>query len=243
MPAAILAPYTTNNSNYALGNIRRTGVGSWTSIRTGTPVSGNVSQTSNTTKSIGVAWTGGARGSYSLYRNYIWYDVTAYQSVTITSAELSCPTQAGLTALTLPVIAVDSSTAFSNNSTTTLSLSQFLSTSFVAYSNSTSWAQVTGFQQITLNSSAITAIQSGNNFGVGIIDHNYDFQNLQPSGIGFDGFYLGDMSNATQRSRWTLTINYVAAGWTAGDMNGVANGDMGEVNGVDITDISEINGI
>ena len=51
------------------------------------------------------------------------------------------------------------------------------------------------------------------------------------------------MSNATQRSRWTLTINYVAAGWTAGDMNGVANGDMGEVNGVDITDISEINGI
>jgi len=243
MPQVNLAPYTTNNSNYALGNIRRTGVGNWSAIRTGTPVSGNVSQTGNTTKSIGVAWTGGARGSYSLYRNYMWYDVTAYQSVTITSAELTCPTVAGVTLLALPVIAVNSSTAFSNNSNTTLSLSQFLSTSFVAYSNSTSWSQVTGFQQITLNSSAITAIQSGNNFGVGIIDHNYDFQNQTPSGVGFDGFYLGDMSNATQRSRWTLTINYVAAGWTAGDMNGVANGDMGEVNGVDITDISEINGI
>ena len=240
MPSINLSPYTTNNSNYALGNIRRTGVGSWTSIRTGTPTTGNVSQTGSTTKNIGVAWTGGGRGSYSLFRNYIWYDVSAYQSVIISSAELTCPTIGGATALALPVIAVDSSTAFSNNSTTTLSLSQFLSTSFVAYSNSTSWTQVTGFQSIPLNSSAI---QSGNNFGVGIIDHNHDFQNVQPAGIGFDSSYIGDMSTAAQRSRWTLTLTYTIAGWSAGDMNGVANGDMGEVNGVVIADINEINGV
>ena len=86
-------------------------------------------------------------------------------------------------------------------------------------------------------------IQSGNNFGVGIIDHNHDFQNVQPAGIGFDSSYIGDMSTAAQRSRWTLTLTYTIAGWSAGDMNGVANGDMGEVNGVVIADINEINGV
>lgn len=242
MAVVSISPYNSSISNYALGNIRRTGVGNWNAIRTGTPVSGNVSQTGNTTNSIGVGWTGGARGSFSLSRNYAWYDVTSYQTVTITNAELACPTMAAATMLANPVIAVDSSTAFSNNTISTLVLSEFLSTSFVGYSNSTAWIQTTGTQTITLNGSAISAIQSGNKFGVGIIDYDYDYQNVAPSGIGFSAFYVGDMSSASRRADWKLTLTYTA-GWSGGDMNGVANSNMGEVNGVALADISEINGI
>tara|TARA_R110000751_G_scaffold284596_1_gene388563 strand:+ start:563 stop:1282 length:720 start_codon:yes stop_codon:yes gene_type:complete len=238
MPIATLPPYTINSTNYALGSIARVGNGNWANIRTAV-VPGTAYQ-SGTPVTAGVAWSGGSRGSYNLYRTFMWYDVTSYQSVTINSATFQCPLIGIVGGIANPVRLVDSS-AFSNNSIITLNQSEFISTTNSDYSNSTAWTQMGGLQSITLNANGITAIQNGNSFGCAVIDNNYDYLNSQPSGIGFNAIYTGDMNSAMQRSRWTLTINY-SSGWTS-EINGVVNADIGSVNGVSKADISEINGV
>lgn len=239
MPVVSLPPYTPNTTNYALGAILRSGFGSW-SFRNTVGSFGTATQ-NGTPEFAGTGFSGGARGTYECSRAYIWYDVSSYQSVTINSAYLQCPTVAvlGMT-LTLDVIASDS-TAFNNNTSTTLATSDFTNTSYTAYSNPTAWVNTTGFQNITLNALAIAQIQSGNSWGVSIMDESYDFQNATPPGAAYSLYYLGDMSSAG-RPRWTLNIDY-SSGWTGGDVNDVANSDIDEINGVPKSDIAELNGV
>jgi len=242
MASVQLSAYTTNSSNYAIGSIQRSGNGSWTTTRTGT-ITGTASQTGSTARRVAVGWTGGGRGSFTLARFFAWFDVSLYQTATITSAELTIPTTPSSNLLAFPVIAVDATSAYSNLSTTTLNQNEFTGTSFNAYSSNTSWTQTTGFQQITLNANGIAAIQAGNNFGIAIIDYSYDYQNSAPSGLAFDAYYRTDMSTATQRSKHTLDLNYTAAGWGGGDVNAVVNSDIGNMNAVALSDIGKLNGV
>tara|TARA_R110001599_G_scaffold10692_3_gene52196 strand:+ start:221 stop:946 length:726 start_codon:yes stop_codon:yes gene_type:complete len=241
MPQVNLTAFTTNTVDYAVGSISRAGSGIWGSIRTGN-ISGVASQTGTTAKRIGVGFTGGARGTYQLHRSFMWYDITGYTG--ITAAELTIPTISAGIAVTLPVIAVDA-TAYSNNSIDSLGQAEFIDTNFNAYSNATNWSQTTNQQNIVFNAAGVAALNaSGTNFGVAIIDFDFDFQDVNPGGgLGFDAYYYADCSSSVARSRWQLILTYTAAGWSTGDMNNVANSDMGEVNDVPIANISEINGI
>ena len=241
MPIVTLSSYTTNSTNYALGTIRRSGFGFWSGRNT-VSSSGTVSQTTSG-EFAGTGFTGGGRGTFICSRAYMWFDVSSYQGVVINSAYVQGLTTAVIgQGIMLDLILTDSS-AFNGNSSVTLNSSQFTDTNFTAYSSQTGWTNSTGFQNLTLNTTGINALQSGNNFGVCIMNYEYDQQNNNPpSGLAFDIYHLADLSSSA-RPRWTLNIDYAAGGWTGGDVNGVSNSDIDEINGVPKSDISELNGV
>ena len=225
MPQVTLSPATLGSAtNYAVGSISRTGNGNWTSTRSGT-MAGVASQTGTTVKRVGVGFTGGGRGSYLLHRSFIWYDLSSLIGTTITAAVLSVPTLPALSPTNFDVIAVESS-AFSNNTSTTLNQSQFTNTNFNNYSGPTTWNQGGGQQQIIFSGQGISALNASttapSTFGVAIIDNAYDNNNVNPGGgLGFDAYYYADLSTTTARSRWTIDITFSSSGWSGGEMNGV----------------------
>ena len=88
---------------------------------------------------------------------------------------------------------------------------------------------------LTLNSTALSDIQSLNTFFVGLISYNHDYLNVEPSGTGQSFFDVGHAQNG-------IILDYTLAGY-GNDVIGVASADIGEVNGVATADIAEINGL
>tara|TARA_B110000977_G_C11059965_1_gene485577 strand:+ start:870 stop:1580 length:711 start_codon:yes stop_codon:yes gene_type:complete len=231
-----ISPYT-NGTTHALGSINRGPVGSWNpgvrSQTTGT----NVVTSGTTNKDIWVKVLLGSRGtSYWLSRAYVWYDTSAYAG-SITSLEINVNSISN-SSVPIDVICVPS-TAFSNNTTSTLSLSDYGSMNFaVAYSSTTSWQNTTGTWQIPLNAAAVTAANTGK-IGISIINENWDYQDVDPNaGFSFDWW---DTIDYSQPSKFSLATTY-SSGY-GNTVNNVAPTSIGQINLVNSADISQINGI
>ena len=231
-----ISPYT-NGTTHALGSINRGPVGSWNpgvrSQTTGT----NVVTSGTTNKDIWVKLLLGSRGaSYWLSRAYVWYDTSAYAG-SITALEINV-TSISNASNPIDVICVPS-TAFGNNTTSTLSLSDYGSINFaVAYSSNTAWQNTSGTWQLTLNAAAVTAANTGK-IGISIINENWDYQDVDPNvGISFDWW---DTIDYTNPGKFSLATTYSSGYGNA--INGVLAANIGQVNGILTADIGSINGI
>lgn len=231
-----ISPYT-NGTTHALGSINRGPMGSWNpgvrSQTTGT----NVVTSGTTNKDIWVKVLQGGRGvSYWLSRAFVWYDTSTYAG-SITSLEINVNSVANAS-LPPDVICVPS-TAFSNNTTSTLSLSDYGSINFaVAYSSTTAWQNTSGTWQLPLNATAVTAANTGK-IGISIINENWDYQNVDPF-VSFS-FDWWDTIDYTFPGKFSLVTTY-SAGY-GNTVNNVAPANIGQINLVNSADISQINGI
>ena len=231
-----ISPYT-NGTTHALGSINRGPMSSWDpgvrSQTTGT----NVVTSGTTNKDIWVKVLQGARGvAYSLSRAFVWYDTSTYAgSITSLSININSVANASVP----PDVICVPSIAFSNNTTSTLSLSDYGSISFaVAYSSNTAWQNTSGAWTLPLNAAAVTAANTGK-IGISIINENWDYQNVDPYvGFSFDWWDTIDYSTP---SKFSLATTY-SAGY-GNTVNNVAPANIGQINLVNSADISQINGI
>ena len=94
----------------------------------------------------------------------------------------------------------------------------------------TTWSN-TGFNDIALNSTALSDMASLSNFKLCLINYDYDLKNVDPySGTNYNGLYLSEWSD----SAFHPYLEYTAGASGYGqDVIGVATGDIEKVIGVD----------
>ena len=201
---------------------------------------GNLLATSQAVMIIKDPGRGG--GTFRARRYFLGFDTSGITS-TVSSAVIKFTTT---TNNDLPRVAVVKTT---NNGSSTGNFEDI--DGFVPGDNTTMAGNVTDYSSqpaadfssaglgtqftLTLNSTALSDIQSLNTFFVGLISYNHDYLNVEPSGTGQSFFDVGHTQNG-------IVLDYTLAGY-GNDVIGVASADIGEVNGVATANIAEINGL
>jgi len=104
----------------------------------------------------------------------------------------------------------------------------------------TTWSN-TGFNDIALNSTALSDMASLSNFKLCLLNYDYDLKNVDPfSGFGYNGLYLSEWSDAAFHPYLEYTAG--ASGYGQ-DVIGVATGDIEKVIGVATGDIEKVIGV
>lgn len=88
---------------------------------------------------------------------------------------------------------------------------------------------------LTLNSTALSDIQSLNTFLVGLISYNHDYLNVEPSGTGSSFLDVGHSASGI-----ILDYEVATTGYTHSIM-GVASANIGKVNALATANIGKIN--
>ena len=226
---------TVIGATFAL--VRNAGAGTGVSSRIS---GGNLLATSQAVMIIKDPGRGG--GTFRVRRYFLAFDTSGITS-TVSSAVIKFTTT---TNNDLPRVAVVKTT---NNGSSTGNFEDI--DGFVPGDNTTMAGNVTDYSSqpaadfssaglgtqftLTLNSTALSDIQSLNTFFVGLISYNNDYLNVEPSGTGQSFFDVGHTQNG-------IILDYTLAGY-GNDVIGVASADIGEVNGVATADIAEINGL
>jgi len=118
------------------------------------------------------------------------------------------------------------------------------SVSGLTYSSEITTWSTSGYNDIALNSTALSDMASLSTFKVAVIEYDMDYLDVAPLGSGFRGagMYFADQSGTSLDPK----IDYVAGGVAttyAHSVMGVASGDIGKVNGVATANIEKVNGV
>ena len=106
----------------------------------------------------------------------------------------------------------------------------------------TSWS-TSGYNSITLNSTALSDLTSLNTFIVALVEFDHDYSNVAPAQDGTQrrvGLYYSDSSGTSLDPYIDYTL---AATGYANNVNGVASANIGSVIGVATANIDKINGV
>ena len=167
---------------------------SWTAARDA--ASSNTSTTYSTATDVGdaleVLYNAGARGNlWAVGRAFFYFDVSSVPG-TITALELKIY---GVTNGESDAIAVKS-TAFSGDGSTNYSDDEFDSwtpDSPTDYSGKTSGWTTGGFNNITLNSTAVSDANSNGLLIIALVDYDFDYTDLDPASVYPTGNTLNDV--------------------------------------------------
>ena len=223
---------------------------SWSSARDAS--AGNTVDTNDnfTQLGAGVIYTASKHGadSYEVVRAYFRFDFSSV-SGTVDAGTLSIR---GYTSAGNPKARIMRSTAFTGGSNT-LVVGDFDLVQFAAdysSSNPVTW-NASGWNDFTLNSTAITEINNNGELIVCLVEHVYDYYDFDPS-TSSGGTYVGGLIPAysdkkigiTWRDRGTATaphIDYTIAAGYGNHINTIAPAKQAFVNAVAGADIEEIN--
>ena len=177
-----------------------------------------------------------ARRSYSIYRSFFCFDTSDITS-TISSATFGVRGSTNSSADTIIV----KSDAFGGDCGTTLANGDYNNLDFTTpYSSErTSWNTNSAYNDFTLNSDAINDIKNNNSFTLALIEHDYDYSNVDGRGYQVkNGLYYVDNSGVSSDPKLTYTL----AGYDK-DIIGVASADIVSVIGVATADIDNVIGV
>ena len=213
--------------------------------------SGNVivTQASRVSTSLSYVRAAGRGGStvYAIYRSFLQFDTSGITG-TVASATLkiygyvngnadvivvkSTAFGSGYEGLSLRVEDYDALPGHTDD--------QVMNASFSYSSEIDTWS-TSGYNDITLNSTALTDMQNDNAFKIAIVEHDQDYKNVDP---GINATIMGGMYFTAYTGTSTdPIIEYTLASGYGNDVIGVASSDIAKVNGVATADISKIIGI
>ena len=181
-----------------------------------------------------VSGRGGIVGFCS--RTFLYFDLSSVTSGgTITSTTLKV---LGTGSNSAGVIPVEGTPMWSSG---TLSTSDYNnldhSTPYASAISSFTW-NTGGYNNFTLNSTAISDMNTNSELNVCLIENDYDYGNTNPA-LGVDvssGIEFLDPTNPIE-----LEITYTP--FYGNTINGIIPGNIGEVNGIIRTNIGKVNGI
>ena len=226
---------------------------SWSSARDAT--SGNTVDTNDTfgTFGAGVDYNAakGGGSTYEVVRAYFRFDFSSVSGTVDSGATLSIR---GYTSSGSPKARIHRSTAFTGGSNT-LVVGDFDLVQFAAdysSSNPVTW-NASGWNDFTLNSDAIDDINNNGELIVCLIEHVYDYYDLDPA-TSPGGTYAGGLIPAysdkkigiTWRDRGTATaphIDYTIAAGYGQKVNDVAPANIKFINSVQTGDIDKVNDV
>ena len=213
--------------------------------------SGNVivTQASRVSTSLSYVRAAGRGGStvYAIYRSFLQFDTSGITG-TVASATLKIY---GYVNGNADVIVVKSNAFGSGyegatlakadfNSIPGFTLDQDMNGNVTDYSSEITTWSTSGYNDITLNSTALTDMQNDDAFKIALINHDHDYKNVDP-GIAVSN--LGGMYfTAYSGTSTDPVIEYTLSGY-GNNVIGVASADIAKVNGVATGDIEKIIGI
>ncbi len=214
------------------GYIRGTGSTNFTTARTsnGTiAVDGAAGNVSNAIMAFFSSGRGG--GTYLFQRTYLYFDITGIHG-TVTSATLKIT---GVNQNSSNVVVLDGNNAFGGDGNTALSTSMFnevdIGGSPVLFSGQTSWS--TSLNSITLNSTALTALSSGDDIVFGILNGTHDGGASAQTSTVQAGIAFGT----------TIQLEYAIASAGITSVNTIARANISRFNDIGLASIDQINGI
>ena len=170
---------------------------------------------------------------WTINRSYLYFDVSSI-SGTVDSVILKI---AGAGQYTSADIIVVASTAF-NGASNALIGTDFDNVSFsTPYSSEVTTWNVNSYNNISLNSTARSAIESSSVFKVAIIEHDFDYSDVSTTTTPRSGIWFADGTYPIE-----LYVGYVPGGY-GNNINGIAAADIADVVGIDTADISLVNGV
>jgi len=179
------------------------------------------------------AVVGGRGNSYNIYRAFYYFDTTGISS-TVTSATINI---AGSTNNTADVIVLES-TAFGGGGGSNLALSDYNKINLVSptlYSSEfTSWV-TSGNNSITLNSTALSDIETQNYFICAVIEHDHDYSDSDP---GVTATYRNGINYVT-----TGYLEYFTAGSNVSSVNTISNANISKIGTISNANIDLLNGV
>ena len=104
-----------------------------------------------------------------------------------------------------------------------------------------SWS-TTGYNDITLNATALADMASLNTFQVALIEYDMDYLDVAPVGSALRqiGFFLAESGGSSKDPKIEFTAG--AAGY-GNLVSGIASANIGKINGVATANISKVNGV
>lgn len=204
---------------------------------------GTVYQTVNFSTALGPqVFPGRGVDNYFLSRTYGWINVSAYPNITQIDLNIPWGTNNGATdflACQSFAFGLSLNPPFPG---TTLQTTDFdIANSWdvnVAYSNPIALAG-SSTQTITLNAQAVADANAQTYLNFILIDHPYDYLDVDPFPINGYGNYGADFNYGNNA---TAVITYGNVGYP-NDVNDVTFSDIGEINGIVTADISEVIGV
>ena len=228
-----------------VANFRGSGA-SWATARDGG--TGTAASSTQSSAVLAVGAEGGASrgGFYSVVRSFFSFDVSGITS-SVASATLNIR---GVTNNSADVILVQANRPKGANLTTAdfdalpgFSAGNTMSGNVTDYSSEvTSWS-TSGYNSITLNSTALSDLVSLNSFIVALVEFDHDYSNVAPAQDGTFrrvGLYYSDNSGTSLDPYIEYTL---AETGYANNVNGVASANIGSVIGVATANIDKINGV
>lgn len=230
-----MATQYAGNSGY----IGKSGSGGWAAIRDASSGSAYDNPTSGrSTVSIYAQHASGRGGSsYVVYRSFLYFDTSGITG-TLSNATLKIY---GYYSGTADVIAVKSD-AFGGDGGTALANADFnnFDTSTPYSSELATWS-TSGYNDITLNATALTDIKNNNAFILCLMEHDYDYSDSAPSSTLVRAGMYYDNYTGTSRDPY-IDYTLTATGYS-NSVNGVAAANIAGINGVATANISKVNGI
>ena len=124
--------------------------------------------------------------------------------------------------------------------------SSFSSSDLTAYSSEVTTWSTSGYNDITLNSTAQSDMNSLSVFKVAIIEYDYDYLGVEynpgPSGEIGAGMYYNHASSLADGKRPYITYTEGSCGYTH-EISGIASNNIGSVIGVAAADIASRSGV
>ena len=212
--------------------------------------SGNVivTQASRVSTSLSYVRAAGRGGStvYAIYRSFLQFDTSGITG-TVSSATLKIYGYINGTADLKIVKSTAFGSGYEGSSLSTADYdalpghtdNQAMDVSFSYSSEIATWS-TSGYNNITLNSTALTDMQNDDAFKIALINHDHDYKNVDP---GIAASNLGGMYfTAYSGTSTDPVIEYTLSGY-GNNVIGVASADIAKVNGVATGDIEKIIGI
>jgi len=211
----------------------------WSSIRNNSTGSSASDSLGSNTQAVRVFHTSGRGGdTFQINRSFFYFDTSGITG-TLSDATLKIY---GLTNGTADIIAVKSD-AFGGDGGTALSTADYNNLDFsTAYSAELATWSTSGYNDITLNATALTDMKNNDAFIVCVIEHDHDYADSAPSGAAYNvGMFYHDYSG-TSRDPY---IDYtVSTGPVMGKVNSVTDGNIDKVNNQrNAVELGKINGI
>ena len=123
-----------------------------------------------------------------------------------------------------------------------ITLSGWSSSDVTAYSSATTVASHGNSTNYTLNSSAITQLNSlrgtSNLFKIALLNHDFDYLDVVPTSTQLTGISFAEESNSARRPTLSLTLGTAAFGH---DVITVPSGNIGKINTVVTANVGKVN--
>lgn len=233
------------------------GHSTWSAARDAT--SGNTPDTNDnfTSPAAGVLYSTGKGGSasYTVIRAFFFFDFSSVSGTVDSGATLSIRgyTSTNMAANSARIV---KSTAFGGDGGTALAATDFdaiegfssgndMSGNVTDYSSTVIGAwNASGFNDFTLNATAINDINTNGYLIVCLVEKGFDYDNDDPASAGL---WANRIMGMTWRDRGTPTaphIDYtVTSGWSGGAVNDVANADIKLINMLSKSQITKVNDV